>query len=312
MASAELTSQLESTDEDESEVTHLSKRGVAARIAMYVALAAAWIATCGSLFMSEALGWIPCQWCWYQRIFMYPLALVLATGLINRDRNAPKYALVLAVPGILASSYHIGLQKIPALAKLETCTTTAPCSADYLNWLGFITIPMLAWVAFAIIIVSSVIALRARNERENYLNEGPMLGLSPVTSTLLIAGAIAAMFLLSGIMTRNQRPAATLANTVQAAAASGLAASRDSAVLLYNESCAGCHGPSTGALQNIRADWLKAHSDLEVMATIRAGRAANALDNFSGQAMPANGGRISIPDDQLLALVRYLREVKGS
>lgn len=308
MASAELASAVEVGDEEEIEI---SGRGKAARWAMYIALAASWVAMCGSLFMSEALGWAPCQWCWYQRIFMYPLALVLATGLINRDRNAPKYALVLAVPGILASTYHIGLQKIPALAKLETCSLGAPCSADYLNWFGFVTIPMLAWVAFAIVIGSSVIALRARNEPENYLAEGPLLGLSPVISTLLAAGAIAAMFLLSGIMTRSQRPAATLANAL-ALSTPGQAASRDSAVLLYNEACAGCHGPSNAAMQRIRADWLKAHGDLEVMAMIRAGRAANALDNFSGQAMPANGGRISIPDDQLLALVRYLREAKGS
>lgn len=309
MASAEFASRVEAAEDEEGEV---SRQGVAARIAMYIALAVSWVAMCGSLFMSEALGWAPCQWCWYQRIFMYPLALVLATGLINRDRNAPKYALTLAVPGILASTYHIGLQKIPALTKLETCSLGAPCSADYLNWFGFVTIPMLAWVAFAVIIVASVIALRARREAENFLNEGPLLGLPPAASTLVIAGAIAAMFLLSGIMMRNQRPAATLANTVQAASTSGQAASRDTAVLLYADSCAGCHGPSTGALQNIRADWLKAHSDLEVIAMIRTGRAANALDNFSGQAMPANGGRISIPDDQLLALVRYLREVKGS
>jgi disulfide bond formation protein DsbB len=308
MASVELASALEDADDEEIEV---SSRGKAARWAMYVALGASWVATCGSLFMSEALGWIPCQWCWYQRIFMYPLALVLATGLINRDRNVPKYALVLAVPGILASTYHIGLQKIPALAKLETCTTTAPCSADYLNWFGFITIPMLAWVAFAVVIVGSVIALRARREAENYLAEGPLLNLPPAISTLLVAGTIVALFLLGGIMTRAQRPAITLANTVQVSSA-GQLASRDAVMALYNESCAGCHGPGTAAIQLIRPEYLSGHSDLEVMAMIRAGRAANALDNFSGKAMPANGGRISIPDDQLLALVRYLREVKGS
>jgi hypothetical protein len=65
-------------------------------------------------------------------------------------------------------------------------------------------------------------------------------------------------------------------------------------------------------LQLIRANYLKGKSDLEVMAMIRAGRAMNALDNFSGKAMPANGGRISLSDGQLLALVGYLREVKGS
>jgi disulfide bond formation protein DsbB len=288
------------------------ERGTAARVALYVALAASWVAMCGSLFMSEALGWIPCQWCWYQRIFMYPIALIQAVGLMTRDRNVPKYALTLAIPGILASTYHIGLQKIPELAKLETCTTTAPCSADYLNWFGFVTIPMLAWVAFAIIIVASVIALRANREPENYLAEGPLLGLSPIASVLIVVVAIAALFFLTGVMLRAQRPSATLANTVQAGATSGQAASRESAVALYAESCAGCHGPASGGVQLIRADYLKGKSDLEVMAMIRAGRAANALDNFSGKAMPANGGRISLTDGQLLALVSYLREVKGS
>src|SRR6476659_3752234 len=53
----------------------------------HIALFAAWIATCGSLFFSEVLGWRPCVLCWYQRILMYPLAILLAIGIMRRDRG---------------------------------------------------------------------------------------------------------------------------------------------------------------------------------------------------------------------------------
>ncbi len=53
----------------------------------YIALLAAWIATSGSLFMSEVLLWVPCVLCWYQRILMYPLTLILTVGILRRDRG---------------------------------------------------------------------------------------------------------------------------------------------------------------------------------------------------------------------------------
>lgn len=58
-------------------------------VSRHIALLAAWIATCGSLFFSEVLGWVPCVLCWYQRILMYPLALLLAIGIVRRDRGLP-------------------------------------------------------------------------------------------------------------------------------------------------------------------------------------------------------------------------------
>ena len=288
-----------------------SSRGAIARAAMYVALAAAWIATCGSLYMSEVLGWIPCLWCWYQRIAMYPLAVILAAGLIMRDRNVPKYALFLAIPGALASTYHILLQKVPAFARLETCVMGVPCSADYLNLFGFITIPMLALTAFLMVIVACVVALGVREEGagEHYLTRGPLAVLSPAASVGLIVAAIVALFALSGAMTRSRQPAPTISSSLPVAAQAD--ASREAAAALYDQACAGCHGPASAGMQLIRAEYLRGHSDLEVLALIRAGRSAAAPDNFSGKAMPANGGQIGISDEQLLALVRYLREVKG-
>ncbi|GIV83217.1 MAG: hypothetical protein KatS3mg052_0224 [Candidatus Roseilinea sp.] len=285
-------------------------RDAVARVALYVALTAAWVATCGSLYMSEVLGWIPCLWCWYQRIAMYPLAVILAAGLALRDRNLPKYALSLAVPGALASTYHILLQKVPAFARFESCVIGVPCAADYLNWFGFITIPMLALTAFVIVIGACVIALGAGEPvGQNYLAQGPVAVLSPATSVGLIVAAVVALFVLSGAMVRSRQPAPSIADAPVPSSSAN--ASREAAAALYAQACAGCHGPAGAGMQLIRAEYLRQRSDLEVIALIRAGRSATDPENFSGAAMPANGGQIGISDEQLVALVRYLREMRG-
>jgi disulfide bond formation protein DsbB len=309
MASADVSLNAEELNEAPVATTH----GRAGRFGLYMALVASWVAMCGSLFMSEALGWIPCLWCWYQRIFMYPIAIILTVGLLRKDRNVAVYSLVLSIIGILASTYHILLQKVPAIARFETCTIGVPCSADYLNWLGFITIPMLAWVAFAAIIIGSVLALRAsRQTDENYLATSPLMGLTPAFTVPLTVVAIAALFLISGVITRGRQPAASITSITQTAVQPGAATSSEVAQTLFAQSCAGCHGPANAGLQLMRPDFIRNSSELELMAMIRAGRNANAMDNYTGAAMPANGGRLAMTDDELLALVRYLKEVKGS
>lgn len=121
----------------------------------HIALLAAWIATCGSLFFSEALGWRPCLLCWYQRILMYPLAIVLAVGIARRDRGLPAYVLPLSLAGMGMSLYHYLLIKTDWLPP-PPCVADVPCTVDYLNWLGFINIPFLALVAFLIISVTMI------------------------------------------------------------------------------------------------------------------------------------------------------------
>jgi disulfide bond formation protein DsbB len=121
---------------------------------LLLAWVAALIATIGSLYFSEVLHYIPCTLCWYQRIFMYPLAIILGVAFYQNDKRITKYALPLSVVGLVISGYHTILQKIPYLQQFEMCTSGVPCSEDYINWLGFITIPMLAFIAFTIITVS--------------------------------------------------------------------------------------------------------------------------------------------------------------
>jgi disulfide bond formation protein DsbB len=116
----------------------------------HIALLAAWVATCGSLFFSEVLGWQPCVLCWYQRILMYPLAVLLAIGIVRRDRGLHVYVLPFSIAGIGVSLYHYLLIKTDWLPP-PPCTVGVPCTVDYLNWLGFINIPFLALAAFLII-----------------------------------------------------------------------------------------------------------------------------------------------------------------
>lgn len=119
-----------------------------------IALLAATIATCGSLFFSEVLQWQPCELCWYQRILMYPLSLILLVGILRGDRGVHLYALPLALAGIAVSLYHYLV--VMLILPPPACSGAIPCAFDYLNYQGalsFVKIPFLALVAFIIISV---------------------------------------------------------------------------------------------------------------------------------------------------------------
>jgi disulfide bond formation protein DsbB len=117
------------------------------------------IATLGSLFFSEVLHFIPCTLCWYQRILMYPLVIILGVGFYHNDSKVYRYTLPISIIGMLLSGYHYALQKLSFLQHFETCTSGVPCSGEYINWAGFITIPLLALIAFTLITVF-LVALR--------------------------------------------------------------------------------------------------------------------------------------------------------
>ncbi|MCS6841227.1 MAG: disulfide oxidoreductase [Roseiflexus sp.] len=116
----------------------------------HLALLQATVATGGSLFMSEALGWIPCVLCWYQRILMYPLVFLILIGILRRDRGLHLYVLPLSLFGACVSLYHYLLIKTDWLPP-PPCVDGIPCTVDYLNILGFINVPFMALTAFLII-----------------------------------------------------------------------------------------------------------------------------------------------------------------
>ncbi|QED49421.1 disulfide oxidoreductase [Cytobacillus dafuensis] len=123
------------------------------QIYLYIAWIVSIIATLGSLYFSEIRGFIPCELCWYQRILMYPLALILGIGTFQNDFSVKKFVLPLAFIGWCISFYHYLVQKVPGFAEITPCVNGVPCSAQYINWFGFITIPFLALTAFTMIII---------------------------------------------------------------------------------------------------------------------------------------------------------------
>jgi disulfide bond formation protein DsbB len=126
------------------------------------------VATIGSLYFSEVRHYIPCTLCWYQRILMYPLAIILGIAFYRNDKGIYRYTLPIAIIGLIVSGYHMLLQKIPYLQKFEMCTTGVPCSKDYINWYGFITIPMLAFIAFTIITICLIILAKTKRESKYF------------------------------------------------------------------------------------------------------------------------------------------------
>lgn len=109
------------------------------------------IATLGSLFFSEVMKFIPCNLCWYQRILMYPLTIFFAFGFFTRDRRIFTYTYPLILIGNFLSFYHYGIQKLGFFHPVQLCSTGVPCSGIYINWLGFITIPFLSFIAFTLL-----------------------------------------------------------------------------------------------------------------------------------------------------------------
>lgn len=130
---------------------------------LFVAWATAVLATAGSLYLSEVMHFAPCSLCWFQRIFMYPLALLLGIAYSKGDEGIVSYALPLVVIGGGFSLYHTVLQKLPHDSPLAACGPVS-CQGDYLNWFGFITIPMLALVAF-LIILTALLRLKKLNKQ---------------------------------------------------------------------------------------------------------------------------------------------------
>ncbi|MEK5028144.1 MULTISPECIES: disulfide oxidoreductase [unclassified Paenibacillus] len=123
------------------------------RHCLYLAWFVSVIAVAGSLYLSEVLHYEPCRLCWFQRIFMYPQLILLGIATYRGDKRIIPYVLPLCLIGGSISLYHYAEQKIPALSKILPCKIGVPCNEDYLNFLGFITVPLLALIAFALIAI---------------------------------------------------------------------------------------------------------------------------------------------------------------
>lgn len=107
----------------------------------------------GSLIYSEYFHYTPCVLCWYQRIAMYPLAVLLLVGAIRRDPKVRTYGLPLSIIGFGISVYHVLIQNIPNLEAGGACDPSNPCSAKYVDMFGIVSIPFMAGAGFLLITV---------------------------------------------------------------------------------------------------------------------------------------------------------------
>jgi disulfide bond formation protein DsbB len=130
-------------------------------------LLAAWVVaivtTAGSLYYSLHAGYVPCELCWYQRIVMYPLVVVLGVGWLRGDRKAWITAAPFVVVGAPLSLYHWLVERVPAFAESSSCSAFAPCTAPYFEKYGYITLAWMCLSSFLLIgmlLVLSVVAQR--------------------------------------------------------------------------------------------------------------------------------------------------------
>ena len=119
--------------------------------ALWAATAVAAVSMAGSLWFSEYVGFVPCTLCWYQRIAMYPLVIVLGVAAIRRDVSVWLPATIIAGIGGSISILHLFEQWGPHL-DLGVCETAVPCSARWVTEFGYLTIPGMALSGFALII----------------------------------------------------------------------------------------------------------------------------------------------------------------
>lgn len=112
------------------------------------------------LFIGEVMGQAPCNLCWFQRAFMFPLAIVLAVATFRSDIAATTYAIPLAGGGWLVAGFHSLLYAGIIPEAIEPCGVGPSCSSADMTILGGIPLPALSLAAFSAIIVLLILAAR--------------------------------------------------------------------------------------------------------------------------------------------------------
>jgi disulfide bond formation protein DsbB len=301
------------------------------RSTLYLALAVALTAMLGSLYFSEVRGYLPCNLCWYQRILMYPLVVVLTVGLLRQDINLPYYVLPLSLFGQGIATYHYLLEKTNIFAAPTTCQEGIPCTTPWINWMGFITIPFLAMSAFFLITVLCLIAMTSGEPAAEENSSPPWFQVATIIVVVAVAFVLIYQFdplrqagtlTLTTPVTGEMTPVTASANRTVASSASITTSTSETESVaeteaalagaqLYSEVCAACHGADAQGVPNLGTSLVEStiiheQSEADALAFIRTGHAADESADTSGVLMPPSGGRPDLGDDEILAIIAYL------
>ncbi len=138
-------------------------------VAHWLAFSVAAAAMIGSLYFSEVAEFVPCKLCWYQRIAMYSLAVILLVAAVKRDHGVTKYVLPLAVIGAGISTYHYLLEWFPSI-ETDVCSIDVPCTTIWFREFGFATLSFMALSGF-LLIIALMVALQTRKEQSHEQSE---------------------------------------------------------------------------------------------------------------------------------------------
>lgn len=127
---------------------------------LHIAFSQALVAMAGSLYFSEIMKLPPCVLCWYQRIAMYPLVIILMIGILRRDEKIWQYALPFSLIGLAIAIYHNLLYWKIIPEAITPCLLGISCTTKFFEWFGFITIPFLSLIAFIVITACLIIFKR--------------------------------------------------------------------------------------------------------------------------------------------------------
>lgn len=297
---------------------------------IYVAWSQALIATLGSLFFSEVMGFLPCILCWYQRILMYPLVIVLGVGILLRDHRVRSYVLPLSILGMGIGLYHNLLYYGAIPEEFHICTTGIPCETRWIEWLGFVGIPLLSFTAFTVITLAmfwrkpvedaEVLASETTHRKPENLLKG--------ISGLIVLGYV--LVIVIGVLSRVM-PSTQPANSFEPASSNLItpevaevltpdAAASYSPDLIaqgqqvFSRQCSACHGQNAQGVPNlglplVNSQFINERTDAELLEFITTGRVPSDPQSQTGIVMPGKGGNPALTDTEILAVIAYLRSL---
>lgn len=136
--------------------------------AAYAAWVVALTATLGSLYFQYGLHLPPCVLCWYQRIAMYPLVLIIPVNIVRKDKGLFWYVMPLTIVGACIALYHNLLYYGILPESIAPCAQGVSCTTKLIEWFGFVTIPLLSLAAFiSIAVCMLIISQRSSNDKRN-------------------------------------------------------------------------------------------------------------------------------------------------